>query len=385
MLGKRLADGNIVKLNYNVCNGPVTNGVKTFTGPSTLAGSSYTFTVSSAASGGSNPQSIDSIKFSAPKNYENQNRAVTVNDYKSILLAKTNDLETISVWGGEQNNPPIYGKVYICAKPFGGNVLTDLRKSELVSLLDDYNSVTLEPVFVDATFLYIVPTVTLTYNSNRTSKSPERLITQSDGVISTFQSTEISSFSQTFYESRLMEKLTKIDDSIISVSISSEMQKRFIPVTGNVLTSYTLQFNNPIFNPHAGHKYAISSSAFTHNGFTVYFDDDGSGNLRIYRIEEGKRVYVNTNAGSIDYESGTINIFSIRISDYVGDAIKVQAKPAQEDISTIRNQILLIADAFVSVKDVKNNSVVASTTSTVSTTQATSPSDLGQAQSSYVY
>jgi hypothetical protein len=163
------------------------------------------------------------------------------------------------------------------------------------------------------------------------------------------------------------------------------MQKRFIPVTGNVLTSYTLQFNNPIFNPHAGHKYAISSSAFTHNGFTVYFDDDGSGNLRIYRIEEGKRVYVNTNAGSIDYESGTINIFSIRISDYVGDAIKVQAEPAEEDISTIRNQILLIADAFVSVKDVKNNSVVASTTSTVSTTQATSPSDLGQAQSSYVY
>ena len=385
VLGKRLADGNIVKLNYNVCNGPVTNGVRTFTGPATLGGSNYTFTVSSAASGGSNPQSIDSIKFSAPKNYENQNRAVTVNDYKSILLAKTNDLETISVWGGEQNNPPIYGKVYICAKPFGGNILTDLRKSELVSLLDDYNSVTLEPVFVDATFLYIVPTVTLTYNSNRTSKSPERLITQSDGVISTFQSTELSSFSQTFYESRLMEKLTKIDDSVISVSINSEMQKRFIPVTGNVLTSYTLQFNNPIFNPHPGHKYAISSSAFTHNGFTVYFDDDGSGNLRIYRIEEGKRVYVNTTAGSVNYETGTINIFSIKISDYVGDAIKVQAEPAEEDISTIRNQILLIADAFVSVKDVKNNSVVASTTSTVSTTQATSPSDLGLAQSSYVY
>jgi YHS domain-containing protein len=385
ILGKRLIDGNIVKLNYKVCNGTAPNGINKFTGPSTIGGYSYTTSVVSRATGGAGPQSIESIKFNAPRSYTAQNRAVTANDYKNLLLNKARDLQAVSVWGGEDNSPPIYGKVYVCAKPIGANILTDLRKQELVNLLNEFNVLTLEPVFVDATFLYIVPTINVTYNSNFTAKSPNRLISLVDTELGLFQDNELSSFNQTFYDYRVSNALAKLDDSIVAVTVASKMQKRFIPVTGNVLTSYTLNFNNPMFNPHPGHRYTVSSTGFTHQGVTCYFDDNGSGVLRIYRLQGGNRVYLNRNAGTVDYDSGTIDIFSLRISGYQFDSIRVSATPRRENINTVRNQILLLADAFVSITDTKTKRIVASTTSTLSTTQATSPSDVGLNQSSYVY
>lgn len=391
VLGKQLIDGNIVKLTYNVCNGTAPNGINTFNGPATLgdgllgAGFSYTLTIASRAAGGADPESIEKIKFNAPKNYQTQDRAVTKQDYRNILVEKAPDLEAVSVWGGEENSPPIYGKVYICAKPIGANIVTDLRKAELVSILDDYNALTIEPIFVDATFLYIVPSITVTYNSNRTAKSVNTLIDDIDDQLSQFQTNELSKFNQRFYENRLNTDLAKIDDSIVAVTTVTKMQKRFIPVTGNVLTSYTLNFNNSIYNPHSGHRYSLSSSSFTHNGFTCYFDEDGNGTLRVYRIDQGKRVTVIKEAGTVDYNTGTININSIRISAYSGDAIKVEAVPASEDISTKRNQILLLADALINIKDTKTDSVVGASTRIISTTQTTSPSDIGLGQSSYVY
>jgi len=385
ILGKRLIDGNIVKLNYKVCNGTTPNGINRFTGPSTIGGYSYITSVVSRAAGGAGPQSIESIKFNAPRSYTAQNRAVTANDYKNLLLNKARDLQAVSVWGGEDNSPPIYGKVYVCAKPIGANILTDLRKQELVTLLDEFNVLSLEPVFVDATFLYIVPTINVTYNSNFTAKSPNRLISLVDTELGLFQDNELSSFNQTFYDYRVSNALAKLDDSIVAVTVASKMQKRFIPVTGNVLTSYTLNFNNPMFNPHPGHRYTVSSTGFTHQGVTCYFDDNGSGVLRIYRLQGGNRVYLNRNAGTVDYDSGTIDIFSLRISGYQFDSIRVSATPRRENINTVRNQILLLADAFVSITDTKTKRIVASTTSTLSTTQATSPSDVGLNQSSYVY
>ena len=180
ILGRKPIDGNIVKLNYTVCNGPLLNGAKVFKGPATIAGnSSYTVVTTSSAIGGSNPQSIDSIKFNAPKNFAAQNRAVTANDYKSILLNNAPDLQTISVWGGEKNSPPVYGKVYISAKPFGDTTLSASRKDELIQLLDDRNTVTIEPVFVDAEYLYVVPSIEVHYNPGVTSKNANRLLSLS--------------------------------------------------------------------------------------------------------------------------------------------------------------------------------------------------------------
>jgi len=382
VLSKKPSDGNIVKLNYNVCNGPLLNGAKTFNGPATLAGnSSYTISTTSRASGGANPQSIDSIKFNAPRSYTTQNRAVTANDYKNILLNNAPDLQTIAVWGGEQNSPPIYGKVYIAAKPRGNNTITPSRKEELIALLRDRNVVTTQPVFVDAEFLYVVPTIDVRYNPALTNKSGDTLLTQVDGILRKFNADDLGLFASNFYLSQFIGKVDSIDQSVINVSVTEKMQKRFIPNT-TITQTYTLNFNNPIFNPHSGHLYSISSTSFTHQGFTCYFDDDGRGNLRIYRFVNQKRVYVNEKAGKVDYEKGSVQINAFKLSAFVGDAIKVNATPKEQYIKSVRNQIIQLADASVSIINNQTDAVEARSRTLSSTIQTTVETETGVASSS---
>jgi hypothetical protein len=385
IVGKKPSDGNIVRLNYNVCNGPTLNGARTFSGPATLAGnSSYTISTSSRASGGANPQSIDSIKFNAPRNYSAQNRAVTANDYKNILLNNAPDLQTISVWGGEKNSPPVYGKVYIAAKPIGDTLLTQTRKDELVELLDSRNVLTVEPVFVDAEYLYIVPTVTVRYNPNVTSKTGDTLLTQVNSVMSSFNTNELGVFNRNFYLSELIKKIDAIDDSVINVSVTSLMQRRFIP-NNTITQAYQVKFNNPIYNPHSGHKYAISSSSFTYQGFTCYFDDDGSGKLRIYRIASGARVYVTQNAGTINYQLGSVKINAIKFTAYSGDGIKINAVPRDQVVKSVRSQIVQLADATVSIVNNNTDASEAFSRSLTSTNQTTVSTETGVVSVSSTY
>ena len=377
ILGRKPLDGNIVKLNYNVCNGPVVNGAKTFSGPATLAGnSSYTVSTTIRASGGSNPQSIDSIKFNAPRNFSAQNRAVTANDYKNILLNNAPDLQTISVWGGEKNSPPVYGKVYISAKPIGSSVITESRKQELVDLLNDRNVLTIEPVFVDAEYLYVVPTIEVRYNPNTTSKNGDVLLNQVNSVMSSFNDTELGVFNSNFFLSEFIKKVDAIDDSVINVSVTTNMQRRFIPNT-TLTQAYQVNFNNPITNPHGGHKGAISSSSFTYEGFTCFFDDDGNGNLQIYRIASGERVYVNRKAGTVNYILGTVKVNAIKFTAFSGDAIKINAKPRDQVIVSLRSQICQLADASVSIINNNTDTSEALSRALSSTTQSTVSTETG--------
>ena len=385
VLSKKPSDGNIVKLNYNVCNGPLLNGAKSFNGPGTLAGnSSYTISTTSKASGGANPQSIDSIKFNAPRNYSAQNRAVTANDYKNILLNNAPDLQTISVWGGEKNSPPVYGKVYISAKPFGSALLSDARKDELTTLLDDRNVVTIEPIFVDPEYLYIVPTVQVRYNPNVTSKNGDTLLNQVNNVMASFNTNELGVFNNNFYLSEFIKKLDAIDDSVINVAVDIKMQRRFIPNT-SLTQSYTVKFNNALDNPHSGHLYTISSSAFTYQGFTCYFDDNGKGLLRIYRLVQGRRIYVNNNAGTVNYNLGTVKTNAIKFTAYNGDGIKINGTPNEQFVKSIRSQICQLADSNVSVINNNSDEVEAQSRSLSSTNQSTVSTETGVVSVSSTY
>jgi len=385
ILGKKPQDGNIVRLNYNVCNGPITNGTKTFTGPATLAGNStYTISVTNRASGGVNPQSLNSIKFNAPKNFSAQNRAVTANDYKNILLNNAPDLQTISVWGGEKNNPPVYGKVYISAKPVGSEVLTDSRKEELIELLEERNTVTIEPVFVDAQYLYVVPEIEVRYNPSSTSKNATTFLNQVNSVMNNFNVDDLGVYSQDFYLSEFIKKVDSIDDSVVSVAATIKMQRRFIPNTALTQT-YQVSFNNKIYNPHSGHQYAVSSSSFTYDGFTCYLDDDGKGKLRIYRIASGSRVYIVNNAGTVNYTLGIVKLNAINITAFAGDAIKINAVPAEQFIIASRQQICQLADSVVEI--VNNSSGVSEivSRSLASTNQSTVATETGVVASSSTY
>lgn len=372
VIGQAPVDGNIVIANYRICNGTDGNRISSFTSPSTLGGySTFTTIVNAATSGGANNETIDSIKFNAPKNYETQNRAVLAQDYKRIILRDNGDVQSVSVWGGEENTPAIYGKVYISIKPTTGNTISSQRKSEIKTELKKYNVLSIDPEFVDATFLYIRPTVEVRYDSKTTTLTGPQVQTKILNAITNFESTKLGTFdNKTFRYSQFVKAIDAADSSIVSNLTTIQIEKRFVPSLTNS-TTYNVSFSNALHNPHAGHRYAISSSAFTYRGNTSYFDDDGNGNLRIYYITgSNTRVYTNETVGVVNYRTGLVTINAFLPSAFVGSSLSIFADSADDDVNAIRNQILLIAGAKVTLID-DATTLVAATTVTATTSGVT--------------
>ena len=375
VLGKALSTGNIVVAKYRVVNGSVTNGANNFASPSLIGGQSdFAVTVALAARNGANAESIESIKFNAPRNYQSQGRAVIKNDYSRILLAEAPDLQAISVWGGEDNNPPVYGKVYLCAKPTVGNVLSTQRKDELKTLLQSRNIVSIEPEFVDATFLYVIPTITVNYNAALTTLSAGVISNRVKTAINNFEATELSVFDKKFRESTFVRKITEADVSIVSTLTTFRMMKRFTPNQGTA-TTYNFAFNNGIHHPHAGHLGAVNSTSFTFQSQTAFLDDDGNGNIRIYYLgDNNTRQYLSNTAGTVNYATGLITLDNVNITS--SSDIEINAKPAINDLNSVRNNIILISGTSISVVNDETGAVESrdlnATTSGSTTTISTS-------------
>ena len=374
VLGKKPDNGNIVIINYRSCNGVLGNDIGTFTDPSTVAGSSvFTKTVNANTSGGAAFETIDSIKFNAPKNFEAQNRAVLAEDYKRIILRETGDIQSISVWGGEENDPPIYGKVYLAVKPVTGNVISSTRKNQIKDILKKHNVLSIDTEFVDAQFLYVNPTTTVRWDPNATTLSAGAVQDKINTAISSFETNNLNDFEkQKFRFSKFTRVIDDADPSIMSSLTDILMERRFAPSTTTKAT-YNIPFNQKLFHPHAGHAYAISSSKFTFNNLDSYLDDDGNGNVRIYYLNSaGERVVSVANAGTVNYTTGLVKLDAFLPTAYTGSSMSIYAEPNDKDITAVRNQILLIANAKVTVLNDVTSQVdaktVTATTSGVTTT-----------------
>ena len=370
VLGTALQEGNIIRVEYRIANGTDTNGALVFTGPSTIAGySAYTLVTSANSAGGANQESVSSIKYNAPKNFATQNRAVTADDYKRIVLNSNPDLQTIRVWGGEENTPPIFGKVYVSAKPLVGTLLSSQRKNELVQFLEKRNVMSIDPEFVDPMYLYVQPAVTVRVDFTKTSETAGDIATSVTNKIVNYESDSLGNFGDNIYRHQLADHIRKIDEfAILSVGIELSMQKRFQPVVAKA-TTYKLQFNNKIYNPHLSHQGALSSTIFTYaNIANHYIDDDGEGNLRFfYYSADQTKIYTDREAGSVNYATGAIEINHKHITYAPGTEIKLIAKAADYDIFSVRNLIPLIADASIKVVN-HATSAVDSAIATVTTT-----------------
>lgn len=366
--GKKPKDGNIVIIDYRVVNGTIVNGVNTFSAPSTLGGySTFTISTSSAAQGGANQESITSIKYNAPMKFQAQDRLVTANDYKTAILEDNGDIQSLSVWGGEENNPPVYGKVYICAKPRSGALISTQRKELIKSQLRKRNVLAIDVEFVDATYLYIVPTIKVRYNPDLTSLSAAALNTKIQNALISYEETNLGVFGNKFYLSKLASQISSADSSFISVDIDIQLQKRFVPIT-NASTKYSINFNNAVKKPettiHSAHEgsHYLSSTKFTYGNYTsAKFDDDGEGTVRIFnQLATNKQVYVKTNSGTIDYDTGLVTIENLLISAYSGNYLALNVVPVEKNIFGVRNQLLLISDAVIQTINDDTNAVTSS-------------------------
>jgi len=376
VMGKQPETASIVTISYRVCTGVQPNGANTYTLiDSTIDGQTgITIVPVGRASGGAEIESIDSVRFNAPRMYETQNRSVTTEDYRRLLLNQNPDIAAVNVWGGEENDPPIYGKVFFSAKPKIGTLFSSARKEEIKKNIRKYNVQSIDVDMVDPTYLYIVPYLNVRYDTTSTNKTPGELAAAIASRIVTFESEYMSTFDKSFRYSRFLDYVDSTDEAIQTTDAQIRLRKTFTPNLASENT-YVINFNNELQRlgtketisgvaQHPGYG-SVSSSSFQYVGQESYFDDNGFGTLRIYyRSTAGRlgRVYTNFNAGTIDYVTGSMTIDRFLPESFTGDAITIIAAPTNRNVTPIRNQILLISQSEVNVIDDETGLTLASAT-----------------------
>ena len=353
VLGKKLSNGNIVSLEYIVTNAADSNGATTFTNASTIGGfSNVTVVTASASGGGAVAESVDSIKFNAPKKYSSQNRAVTTNDYKALVRSLYANVQSIQVWGGEDNNPPTYGRVFIAIKPTSGVTLTNSVKNSIVSSLNNYNVGSVIPVIVDPVITYLIPEVYVKYDSKITTKTDNDIETLVTTTISNYSTGNLEQFGNMFRYSKFIKAIDDTDASILSNITRLKIYQYFKPNTSGTNT-YTIDFNNSLYHPHAGHTSILETSGFKISGSNreYFLDDDGSGNVRLIYYVGGVKTVQNSTQGTINYTTGQVvinNVYITTISNVDGATstqIRVKTQPASNDIVPVRQQLMQIDTA----------------------------------------
>jgi len=358
VIGRALNDGNIVILEYIVTNKTEANGASTFA----LSGAIETFsdvtiTTVSSAQGGAEPQSKESIRFNAPLQYARQDRAVTTGDYETLVQELYPNAQSVSAWGGEDDETPIYGAVKIAIKAASGSTLTDATKQSIVKQLKKFNVASVRPEIVDPEITKILLTSNIKYDEKATTKTADTLESEVLTAISNYNTNTLSKFDGVFRHSKITGLIDDVDTSILSNVTSLKIRKTLTPTIGSS-TRYDIYFRNGIFNPHTGHKSGtggvITTSGFKVTGDTTnvyYLDDDGQGNVRRYYLVSGIRSYVNNTQGTVDYTTGQITINSLDIASIenirgsASSVIEVTVEPASYDIVPVRDQILDIDTA----------------------------------------
>ena len=356
IVGKNLEAGNVVEIEWLSTNGALANGASAFTLSSTIQGNSnVTIDVLYKAAGGGDREEIDSIKFNAPLSYISQNRVVTPEDYKAAIINNYPNIETVSVWGGEENDPPDYGKAYISIKPKNAEALTTTEKQYIKDqILKTRNVVSITPELVDPEYTYVKLEVFFKYDPNLTNKTAGELRQVVSDVISNYNDTELKKFDGVFRHSKLSRLIDAADPSILNCTIRVYMQKRFVPAIGTA-QKYTLTFSSPLYTSNSNEK-ILTSTSFTYNGFTQYLQDlpqsgttenthtdvGGTHLLQIYRMVGDVKQVTVQDAGYLNATDGIVVITNFNPSAYDGSYISITAMPNSNDIAPKRNQLLQI-------------------------------------------
>ena len=361
VIGKKLSDGNIVILEYVVSNKEEANGASSFSLSSNVGGfTDVTITTNSSAQGGSEPETKESIRYNAPLQYTSQDRAVTTTDYETLIKSIYPNTQSVSAWGGEDDETPVYGVVKISIKPKSGNTLTNSTKNNIITSLAPYNVASVRPEIIEPSVTSLLLVVNAKYNKQATSKSAETIKSEITNNLSSYSLNTLSSFDGVFRYSKLTGIIDDVDTSILSNITTVKMRKEFTPTLASS-TKYDIYFRNAIYNPHSGHSSVLSSTGFkvAGNNNEMFLDDDGQGNVRVYYLVSGIKTYHNSTQGTIDYSTGQITLNSLNVASIsnirgaTSTKIEITVVPNSNDIVPVRDQILEIdvANSIVNVSE----------------------------------
>jgi hypothetical protein len=268
VIGKKIKDGSIVSISYLITNGTAANKANNFVATATLADSlgnsliNFTIDPVGEAAGGAERESVDEIKFGAPLQFTTQNRLVTFKDYESFIKKNYPSVDSVSVWGGEEETPPTYGRVYIALKPKQNYYLSDTEKQRIIDeIITPKAVVTVQTIIRDPEYLYLLISPTVTYDPKKTTLTSDQLKTGIRNSILAYKETYLDKFDSKFILSKVQDVVDATDaNSIIGSKVSVRVQKRFKPSTDQS-KPYTVYFNVPLRRGTISNK--LSSTFFT--------------------------------------------------------------------------------------------------------------------------
>jgi hypothetical protein len=354
IFGKKLSSGNVIEIGYIKTNGKSGNGVKQFNFAGTFkdqdgateSGFNAVLAALEPSQNGDSIEPLESVKYYAPRLYASQYRAVTANDYEAILPSIFPNIESVSAYGGEELDPPQFGRVYISAKPKNGSFLSNLTKKNLLNELKSYSIAGIVPTFIDLKFLFVEIDSYIYYNSNFVGDT-DNLKTNVIKALSTFGSgKELNQFGGRFKYSKILSTIDNVDTSVTS-NITLVRMRRDLIAKLNQFAQYEICYLNTMYAPDS--QYNIRSTGFTVSGVvgTCYFSDqkvtDDKGNIFMFQILQDDSIKViSKNLGRIDYAKGEIVLDTINItSTLVGDnTIEVEAIPQSNDVLA-KNELYL--------------------------------------------
>ena len=347
IFGKKLESGNVVTASYIKTDGKDGNGATNFNYAGTIkdeSGGDITTATTRLitmipSENGDDIESVESIRNYAPRRFAAQNRAVTATDYEALLPSIYPNIQSVSAFGGEDLNPPQYGRVFIAAKPRNGNFLADSTKKSLLKSLKNYSVAGIVPSFVDLKFLYVELDSYIYYNTNFTGNADTLRASIVNSVIQYGGSSELNKFGGRFKYSKMISVIDNTDSSITS-NITNIKIRRNLKTLPNIFSQYELCYDNEFYKELD--SYNIKSTGFTVSGITgtVYLADktiEGSdiGNLFLFRITDDVEVdIVSSNFGTVNYKKGEILINTVNITSTVQPEgiVEIQAIPLSNDV-----------------------------------------------------
>ena len=356
VFGREPKTGEVVEVIYRISSGTTPNGATTFSPNATIQGYTATVTTTTNSGSGAEEETLDSIKFYAPKSIQIQDRAVTESDYENLLKNKFSEIQAVSVQGGEELDPPQYGKVMVHVDIQNSDGVSESAKEKYKKFLKERTPLAIDPVVLSPEFLFVAVDTTVYHNtkiSDATEAAIEALVRTSIG---SYNTAYLADFKKNVRQSRVARFVDDTADSIVSNDTELRMIIDFIPVVSSA-SSITADFSNALRRDHpisAGddinsHTPAVKTSNFVFETQTAYIQDNSDGVLEVITTTVDGFKVLSGNIGTVDYTTGRVVIRDLNVSSFSGSVIKIYGRPETQDIIGPASKIISIRDVDVSV------------------------------------
>ena len=350
-----------IRVRYRITSGEEANGAFNFNLGAQTASSTITVeTISPAASGG-NRETLENIRYFAPKSLQIQERAITTNDYEILLKQNFPEIDSVAAYGGETLDPPQFGKVAISVYLGEGREgLSSVLASAYIKYLKEKSPLGIEPVFIASEFIYGCVEANVSFDPKVTKKSSGELEANIRTAISAYNTSYLDDFDTTLRLSQLSSAIDATDIAVLSNEINVCPYVVYSPAL-NISSSPSFKFYSKLVKPYPfkdtngfkDYKPAVVSGVFEFNGVDSYLQDDGLGNMQIVTSDSANPQIVKPVAGNVNYETGEINLVDFKVTNYKGSGIRIMVTTANDDISSPAGRIFVILDDDVTVNMVE--------------------------------